>query len=190
MKQIIALLSAIYHALEDKLKTFISDAPKDSKTYGRNNGTWKEIISSGGGTGSTTNYNDLDNKPTINSVFLSGNKTSFDLGLQPAGDYATIENINNKADKIQVITVEGVTLTQELIPNKYYKFGEVTNLTITLATEITGIYNEYMFEFISSATATVLTLPDNIKWIGDNTIEANKTYQVSIVNNQAVIGGV
>lgn len=39
MKQIIALLSAIYHALEDKLKTFISDAPKDSKTYGRNNGT-------------------------------------------------------------------------------------------------------------------------------------------------------
>lgn len=47
-----------------------------------------------------------------------------------------------------------------------------------------------MFEFISGATATVLTLPDNIKWIGDNTIKVNKTYQISIVNNQAVIGGV
>lgn len=47
-----------------------------------------------------------------------------------------------------------------------------------------------MFEFISGTIATILTLPDNIKWIGDNTIEVNKTYQVSIVNNQAVIGGV
>lgn len=190
MKQIIALLSAIYHALEDKLKTFISDAPKDSKTYGRNNGTWKEITASGGGTGDTTNYNDLSNKPTINNVELSGNKTSADLKLQPAGDYATNESVNNKSDKIQVITVEGIDITQKLSPNKYYKFDEVTNLTITLAVEIAEIYNEYMFEFISGATATILTLPDNIKWIGDNTIEVNKTYQVSIVNNQAVIGGV
>lgn len=190
MKQIIALLSAIYHALEDKLKTFISDAPKDSKIYGRNNGTWKEITASGGGTGGTTNYNDLSNKSTINNVELSGNKTSADLKLQPAGDYATNESVNNKFDKIQVITVEGTDITQELSPNKYYKFDEVTNLTITLAAEIAEIYNEYMFEFISGAIATVLTLPDNIKWIGNNTIEVNKTYQVSIVNNQAVIGGV
>lgn len=190
MKQIIALLSAIYHALENKLNTFISDAPKDNKTYGRNNGAWKEITSSGGEPGGTTNYNDLSNKPTINNIELSGNKTSSDLGLQPAGNYATTENVNNKADKIQIISIEGTDVTQELSPNKYYKFGEVTNLTITLASEIAGIYNEYMFEFISGATATIITLPDDIKWIGDNTIEANKTYQVSIVNNQAVIGGV
>lgn len=97
MKQIITLLSAIYHALEDKLNTFISDAPKDSKTYGRNNGIWKEITSSGGG---TDDYNNLSNKPTINNVELSGNKTSANLGLQPAGDYATNESVNNKSDKI------------------------------------------------------------------------------------------
>lgn len=105
MKQIITLLSAIYHALEDKLKTFISDAPKNNKTYGRNNGTWKEITTSSGETGGTTNYNDLSNKPTINNVELSGNKTSNDLKLQPAGDYATNESVNNKSDKIQVVTV-------------------------------------------------------------------------------------
>lgn len=40
--------------------------------------------SGGGGTGGTTNYNDLSNKPKINGNELSGNKTSNDLGLAPA----------------------------------------------------------------------------------------------------------
>ena len=30
----------------------------------------------GGGSGGTTNYSDLENKPSINSVELNGNKTS------------------------------------------------------------------------------------------------------------------
>lgn len=38
--------------------------------------------SSGGGTGGTDNYSDLTNKPKINNVTLSGNKTSSDLSLQ------------------------------------------------------------------------------------------------------------
>lgn len=44
----------------------------------------------GTGTG-TSNYSDLSNKPSINSVTLTGNKTSSDLGLQQAGDYLTEE---------------------------------------------------------------------------------------------------
>ena len=38
------------------------------------------------------NYNDALNKPRINDVTLQGNKTSSDLGLQPAGDYVDDEN--------------------------------------------------------------------------------------------------
>lgn len=38
----------------------------------------------GSGGGGTSNYNQLTNKPSINSVTLSGNKTSADLGLQDA----------------------------------------------------------------------------------------------------------
>lgn len=34
-----------------------------------------------------SDYPDLTNKPKINNVELNGNKTSSDLGLQPAGDY-------------------------------------------------------------------------------------------------------
>ena len=49
------------------------------------------INSTGGGGGGTSNYNALTNKPKINNVELNGNKTSSDLGLQPAGNYLTSE---------------------------------------------------------------------------------------------------
>ena len=90
-----------------------------------------------------------------------------------------------------VEVVESTTTTLEIEPNKFYKFGEETELNITLA-EITDEtqLNEYMFEFISGATATTLTLPDTIKWLGIPTIEANKIYQCSIVDNIGVLLGV
>lgn len=51
------------------------------------------VISAEGG--GATDYNDLENKPQINGVALSGNKSSDDLGLQEkltAGTNITIEN--------------------------------------------------------------------------------------------------
>ena len=38
-------------------------------------------IGGGGGGGGTTNYNDLENKPTLNGVEVSGNKTSADYKI-------------------------------------------------------------------------------------------------------------
>lgn len=80
------------------------------------------------------------------------------------------------------------TVTKQIKPNTFYKFGEVSSLTITLAAEESGIENEYKFEFVSGSTPTTLLLPDSIKWKDgkDPTMEASKTYQVSIVNNLAV----
>ena len=43
------------------------------------------------------NYEEITNKPLINSVELLGNKTHTDLGLQPAGDYA----LNSRVDEIE-----------------------------------------------------------------------------------------
>ena len=96
-------------------------------------------------------------------------------------------DLSNKADKIEVIENTDVT---ELQPNKYYKWGEVASLSLTLGTPADGILNEYMFEFVSGATPTTLTLPDTIKWETIPSIEANKKYQISIVNNIALIVGV
>lgn len=57
-------------------------------------------ISGGGG---TTDYNQLTNKPQINSVELSGNKSLSDLGIQPAGNY--IEAGTGTQPQINTITV-------------------------------------------------------------------------------------
>lgn len=47
-----------------------------------------------------TNYNKLDNLPSINSIILTGNKTLEELGIQAAGDYATKDEIINDASNI------------------------------------------------------------------------------------------
>jgi len=95
------------------------------------------------------------------------------------------------AKPITSVSGSSGTVTQELSPNTYYKFSRCTSLTITLGAEVPGILNEYMFEFLSGATPTVLNLPETVKWNNGNapTIEANKKYIVSIISNIAVIGG-
>lgn len=42
------------------------------------------IMGAGGGEGGTSNYNELSNKPQINGVTLSGNKTASELGISGA----------------------------------------------------------------------------------------------------------
>ena len=85
--------------------------------------------------------------------------------------------------------VEMTTDVAELAPNAYCKWGEVSSLTITLGAAIEGVTNEYCFAFVSGATATKLTVPSTIKWVHEPTVEAGKTYQVSILNGIGVICG-
>lgn len=108
-------------------------------------------------------------------------------------DAATKGYVDNsllgKANKISVVQTSASTI--EINPNTFYKFGEVASLNITLASITDNtIYNEYMFEFVSGTTATTLTLPSSIKWLETPTIDANKIYQCSIVDNVGLLVGV
>ena len=67
------------------------------------NGTIVTPNLKGGGSGGTTNYEALNNKPKINNIELSGNKTSSDLGIE---EIKTIK-VNNVA---QTITNQSVDL--------------------------------------------------------------------------------
>lgn len=49
------------------------------------------VISATGGGGGTSDYEDLNNLPSINNVELKGNKSLNDLGIQPKGNYLTTE---------------------------------------------------------------------------------------------------
>lgn len=77
-----------------------------------------------------------------------------------------------------------------LTPNTFHVWDEVSSLDLSFEDETVGVANEYLFQFTSGETATSLTLPDTIKWVAEPTIEPNKTYQLSIVNNIGLIVGV
>lgn len=74
--------------------------------------------------------------------------------------------------------------TFELQPNILYVFPEMAELTLTFATPAdTTIANEYHVIFTSGATATTLTLPNTIKIPSGFTVEANKVYELSVLEN-------
>ncbi len=84
------------------------------------------------------------------------------------------------ADETPRIETSESIITLE--PNKYYVFPEMATLDITLSGELdSSIVQEFSFRFTSAATATTLVLPETIK--GNLTIEANKIYEVSIIDN-------
>lgn len=62
---------------------------------------WK---TGGGGGGGTSDYLDLDNKPSINNVELTGNKTAADLGLAAASDIPAVpvQSVNGKTGAVEL----------------------------------------------------------------------------------------
>lgn len=63
-----------------------------------------DIETSGGGGGGTGSYTDLTDKPKINSVTLSGNKSSSDLGLASTSDLESKADASNVYTKSEVYT--------------------------------------------------------------------------------------
>lgn len=94
---------------------------------------------------------------------------------------------NGKADKTPIVNHTASETTVSIEPNVFHIWPEMSSLNITLATPTDAtIVNEYMIEFTSGSTATTLSLPATVTWAeagGDISVEANKTYQISIVNN-------
>lgn len=101
------------------------------------------------------------------------------------------QDISGKQDKIQVVSKGTSDTAFTIEPNKFYVWGSVSSLDITLGTPSdSSVYNEYLFQFTSGSTATTLSLPSSVKWQSEPKVEANKTYQVSIVDNIGLIVGV
>lgn len=121
--------------------------------------------------------------------FLADDNTYKEIDI-PEGDFATKEELEEKQDKVDIVDHGTGDTTIVLTPNILHKWGTVESLTLTLAVPTdTTIANYYMAQFTCGSTATSINLPDTIKWITEPSIEANKTYQISILDNLGVIGG-
>ena len=105
-----------------------------------------------------------------------------------ANKNAILQAISDNAG-VPTLTIPSTTASQELAPNTLYIFSSrSTALILTLGTPITGIANEYhLFLVTDSSTAPTVTWPSGISWNGGSapSIAANKTYEVSILNNVA-----
>jgi hypothetical protein len=113
------------------------------------------------------------NIKTINGNDITG---SGNININDSGNYRLAEH--GTSDTVYTLS-----------SNTFHVWSVVPSLTITFGNESTGIANEYIFQFISGAEPTVLTLPDNIVWANDEIpeIESNYVYQISILNGYATL---
>ena len=119
------------------------------------------VDNSGGGGGGTSNYDALSNRPQINGVTLTGNKTSSDLSLVPS-----LRTVNGKAlssditldasdvgalpDTTSIPTkVSDLTNDSDFIPKDdlFFKSGDVYSVTYNHARALTG--------YVSSSTSGI-----------------------------------
>lgn len=75
----------------------------------------------------------------------------------------------------------------ELEPEKYYVFGSVSSLSVTLAEVDDGKAREYCFEFDAAEGFEGLTITPAPKWATEQQVVPGKTHQVSILRGLAVM---
>lgn len=153
-----------------------------------------------------TAFNDLDSRFKDIGSLISGvavTKEELQEGLQAITDEivaneevtaAALNELNERIENADSIAYPEINhgtgdTTFTLTPNTFHVWDEVSALTLTLGSKTSGIVNEFLFQFTSGTTATNLTLPTGLAYFNGDvpTIEANSTYQVSIVNGLCVI---
>lgn len=138
------------------------------------NNTYAHIV--GNGTSNTrSNAHTLDwdgNAWYAGKVTAGGTPTN-------ANDLTTKQYVDN-ALAAKVISVEGTTPAITAVTDTQYICGEVSTLSFTPAA--TGI-SDIIFE--SGSTATVLTIPNTVKfpdWFDATALEPNMVYEINIMN--------
>lgn len=126
--------------------------------------------------------------------------TASDLGayVKPSGgipksDLASaVRTSLGKADTAVQPTTEVTVstagaVTQALDSGKIYHFtGALTSLTITLNAVASGVA-QYHFDFLSGSTAPTLTMPNTVTMPDSFAVEANKRYEVDVLNNYGAV---
>lgn len=120
-------------------------------------------VGGGGGGGGTTDYAALSNKPKINNVELSGNKSLDELNI--AAKDTTEQTLTSKADKEDTYTKQQV---EELIATEGLKKADKNYVDTALETKanITDVYDratiDSKIDSVNEDVNTQLTLKANV----------------------------
>ena len=153
----------------------------------------------GGGEGGTTNYNELDNRPQVNGITLTGNKDSEDLNLVDI-------NMIGVSYGIAALDKEGKVPESQLPPYPNYD-DEIQNINkalegkaeqssvSALEEKVNKKANKTFIEDVTSETH-VVTVPENvagfaaIKMIGGKTVKSKNLLDYKAVVRYSVQGKV
>ena len=133
-----------------------------------------------------------DGTPEMNGTASAGNSSEFARGnhVHPKDtSKADVTALNAKANKVTEVTDTSTgSQTKTIDSNKIYHFtGALTALTIQLNAPATGELAWYHFDFLSGATALTLSMPQDIKMPDSFQVEANKRYEIDILNNYGAV---
>ena len=127
------------------------------------NATKGYVKSHGGGGGGTSNYNDLSNKPSINGVTLSGNKSSSDLGITV--NFTELQQ-NDDITNINGIVVVGVDSYNQTFSAIFPKN------TIVDGAKLVAGYDE------SRSSVAIITVTNNtITWTSSGNLPISKIFK-------------
>jgi hypothetical protein len=102
-----------------------------------------------------------------------------------SADMEELADYTQTLGDVERIEMTALHTAETLLPGKLYVFPEMASLDITLGGELDPtVVQEYRFRFTSGATPTTLTLPSDVE--GEVSIEANKIYEVSILDGYLV----
>ena len=88
----------------------------------------------------------------------------------------------------EVTNTDTGALTPALDAGKIYHFtGAITSIAPTLTAAASGQVAHYHFDFLSGATAATLTLPNTVVMPSGFAVEANKRYEIDILNNYGAV---
>lgn len=160
-----AKLAEMDKAIEDaeKLSARVEQTEKGAMIIvtDKNGTTSVEVLngSGGNGEGGTDNYNLLLNKPKINNVELSGNKTLDQLGIQPKGNYAKTSDIPSKTSEL---TNDSKFATETYVNEEIAKFDFIKVVDVLPET---GLPNRIYF--VPKSDTQTQDLFDEYVWVND-----------------------
>lgn len=153
-----------------------------------------DSIKAGGGTGGTTNYENLSNKPQLNGVTLEGNKTLDQVGVlaknQGASNSGKYLSVGSDGNVVPADAPSGGTVDPEQIKqavNEYLDENPVSGMTaeqeqqLNQNTEdISSLSEEKVdFEIIRALVSKIAICFQNVAWINED----GQNYVESLINS-------
>lgn len=180
-----AEISAIESSISNIETATSSDVGKglSPKTVSNGKVTEWEFKTFGGGSGGTSDYTDLDNKPQINSVTLTGNKSLSDLGIAAEDDVSNLSTAISEVEDEIAITVT----SKNMLDPSAVTIGRLSD-SGTIQTNMTGYGTSDYILLKSGETYTLarekLSAPGTAMIIGYGGYGFYDTEKVWIANSR------